>query len=79
MTLSQYYGTSLDEIALVTYSVIWFTIGVFTWITDYKIRKTGSRNQKWMLLVWSMITMIAANLEAGIAMLISSILYLREK
>lgn len=79
LLLEKQYGIPSSEIALVTYAVIWFTIGTIAWITNYKIDKTGNRNQKWMLFVLSIITMIAGRIEAGIIMLIASILYLRRK
>jgi|GEM_PF-3569986 hypothetical protein len=79
LLLEKQYGIPVSEIALVTYAVIWFTIGTISWITNYKIDKTGNRNQKWMLFVMSIITMIAGRVESGVVMLIASILYLRRK
>ncbi len=81
LLLEKLYGIPSNEIeiALVTYAVIWFTIGTIAWITNYKIDKTGNRNQRWMLFVLSIITMIAGRVESGVVMLIASILYLRRK
>lgn len=73
------YGVISSELALVTYALIWLIIGTLAWTTNYKIDKTDNRNQKWMLFILSIITMIAGRIEAGIIMLIASILYLRQK
>jgi len=79
LLLEKQYGLPASEIALVTYAVIWFTIGTIAWITNYKINKTENRNQKWMLFALSIITMTAGRVESGVVMLIASILYLRRK
>lgn len=73
------YGIISSELALVTYALIWLIIGILAWMTNYKIDKTNNRNQKWMLFILSIITMIAGRIEAGIIMLVSAILYLRQK
>ena len=73
------YGIISSELALVTYALIWLIIGTLAWTTNYKIDKTNNRNHKWMLFILSIITMIAGRIEAGIIMLIASILYLRQK
>ena len=78
------HGFVYSEIALVTYALIWLITAIFAWITDYKINLTGNRNQKWMLFMLSVLTMIAASFDglvilAGLLMLISSIIYLRNK
>ena len=78
------YGIPSSELALVTYGVIWFTMGIVACTTNYKIRKTDSRRYKWNLFIISIITMISGSgdlmiLTTGIIMLISSIMYLRRR
>ncbi|MFH1248643.1 MAG: hypothetical protein V1660_00635 [archaeon] len=76
--MEESYNLSISEFSIITYSIIWIVIGLFAWISNYRIRKDGNRNQKWMFFLWSIITMIGGNIEAGIPLLISSILYLRD-
>lgn len=73
------YGMASSEIALVTYAVIWFVLGILAWITKYKIERLNHKNQKWVLFALSIIIIASGRLESGVIMLISSVIYLRKK
>ena len=77
--IALYTGNVINASAMLTYGIIWIVLAAFIWMTMHRIEKLQLKSEKWLLLVFAVITFLAGRLESGILVLISAIIYLRQK
>ena len=78
--LADYTGKVINAGTLLTYGIIWLALAVLVWITAQRIEKTQIKSEKWLLLALGVITIFpGGRVESGILVLISALLYLRQK
>jgi len=77
--LALYTGNVINASAMLTYGIIWIVLAAFIWMTMHRIEKLQLKSEKWLLLALAVITFIAGRLESGVLVLISAIIYLRQK
>lgn len=74
-----YTGSMINASALLTYGIVWIALSALIWTTLHRVEKLQLKSEKWLLLAFSVITLIAGRVESGVLVLISAIIYLTKK